>query len=240
MKKKPEILQAICQSIADGVTPANAALLENISERAFFLWLRQSKENADPSLIIDWQGERVPFDQAVRAAREIAASGDRPSPSANVVHHYHHFIFEPVADVASPKTPRPEPDATSSETLHTPSAVSEDGSPGMPDAELIEMLRLPDAPSSETPHPEPVTDEADAEVIPDEAEPELIPDKPAPAPVAFDEPPARPPRSALERDLLARLAAARAKNAPGPGKDTGEPEGPPADSAMAPGGVSTD
>lgn len=223
-KKRPEIMRAICESIADGVKPLDATLLAGLSERAFFNWLRQSKENAtDPALIVDWEGSAVSFASAVQAARDIAANRGAKSPSAsgaNVVHHYHHFVFEtasaPTPSAARQITPKAEPVA--------PVAASPSG-----DAELDEMLRLEPAPVAEP------------EVIPDEPEPEVIPDKPEPpaVPLAFDEPPNRPPRSALERDLLARLAAARAKNAPGPGKDTGQPEGGSVDSAMAPGGVST-
>jgi len=229
-KKRPEIMREICQSIADGVKPLDATLLAGLSERAFFLWLRQSKENAaDPALTVDWLGEPVPFASAVSAARDIAASGGRSAPSANVVHHYHHFIFETASPPVADETPRPECRLRARHSKAEPV-------PGE-DAELDEMLRLeplPDATSSETLHPEPYAASSET------AHPELIPDEAAPAPLAFDEPPARPPRSALERDLLARLAAARAKNAPATAQGSGEPDGGSADSAMAPGGVSTD
>jgi len=199
MKKKPEILRAICDSIADGVKPLDAALLENISARAFFLWLRQSKEKSDPGLVIDWLGEQTQFASAVAAARDIAASGKRPpsASGANIVHHYHHFIFETasaVADVASSKTAHPEP---------------------VRDAELDEMLGP--EPVRDVPVSEPPDATVSEPLLPEPEAAPVIPDKRA-EPVRIDETPSRQPRNALERDLFARLAAARHKNAPGPGK----------------------
>ena len=221
MKKTPQVLQAICQSIADGAKPLDAALLNDVSARAFFLWLRQSKENADPSLVIDWQGQRLPFATAVQNARLAAVRGDPvglEAPSgATVVHHYHHFIFEPAKEPA----PRAEPeiDAELEEMLHgsSPQAIQPTG-PSAPEAS-------PGNVSASV-----IPDEPEAAPIPDKvAEPERVPDRAA-RPLAFDEPPNRPPRSDLERDLLARLAAARARNAPATANGSGEPEGSPAPS----------
>jgi hypothetical protein len=134
-----------------------------------------------------------------------------------VHHHFHHFVFETASPHHAERGDgRPAPVA---EIAPEPPSVAEPGE----DAELAEMLRLEPAP-----------------VITDEPEPApVITDERAPAPVAIDATPSPPPRNALEADLFARLAAARAKNAPATGKDTGKPEGGSADSAVAPGGVST-
>jgi hypothetical protein len=187
MKKTPETMLAICESIASGVVPfTRAAAQHDVKPRTFFLWL------ADENLTVDG----VPFGDAVKAARRQALGVTHQSSSTREVHHYHHHDVHVFVDHAAPIVAEIAPEH---------------------DAELDEMLngRTPSAPVV-------------AEIAP---EPERIPDKIAePAPLAIDAAPARPPRSPLEADLFARLAAARAKNVPRADDGSGQTEGPPAPS----------
>jgi hypothetical protein len=74
MKKTPETLRAICETIASGITSYSAAARANdVSVNSFWGWIRRSQLGDDPALVIKFLGEtNVPFHVAVHAARRIA------------------------------------------------------------------------------------------------------------------------------------------------------------------------
>jgi hypothetical protein len=217
-KKSPETLLAILDTLASGnVVYSDAAKANGVGVNTFWHWMRASQLNRDPDLIVPYIGERMPFHVAVEAARQIALHDTRARTEKRSMSYMGEPVFfrdipafEPVLAPGEPEE-APRVDAGA-------------------DIDLDDLLGPePIAPvREEVATPEPV-----AEVIPDEVEPVI-----ALAPVRDSRadlfaPPNRAPRSPLEADLMARLAAARLKNAPQTDDGTGQPERPSAGLGMA-------
>jgi hypothetical protein len=71
--KSPKTLIGIIDTLASGVLSyAQAARVNGVSERTFWHWIKQSQQDADPDLVVEFLGEQVPFARAANAARRIA------------------------------------------------------------------------------------------------------------------------------------------------------------------------
>lgn len=211
-KKTPETLLAILDTLASGnVVYSDAAKANGVKPNTFWHWMRASQLSRDPDLIVPYLGEAMPFHVAVEAARQIALHDTRARTEKRTKNYLGEPTFfrdipafDPVAEIA-PRDVVAEPERPS---------VAE------PDIDLDELLG---------PEPTPVDD---AEIVPDKLADPVVPDKPGVipdnrSPIAFDEAPRHAARSPLEADLLARLAAARAKNASRTDDGTTQTEGAP-------------
>jgi len=203
-KKTPETLLAVLDTLASGnVVYSDAAVACGVRPNTFWHWMRASQLNRDPDLIVPYLSEAMPFYRAVEAARQIALHDTR----ARTEKRSQKYLGEPVffRDIPEFDTVR-------------------DAEPRIsPDIDLDDLLG-----------PDPVADRVPdkPDIIPDKmprgiarSEPDRVTDNIA-APVAVDASPAREPRNDLERDLFARLAAARAKNAPPGQGGAGQTQGP--------------
>lgn len=79
MKRTPETLIAICDTIASGILSyAAACRVNNVSSRAFWGWIKAS-QGGDEDYLIEYLGEQIQFSKAINAARRIALHEIRAS-----------------------------------------------------------------------------------------------------------------------------------------------------------------
>ncbi|MCU1340394.1 MAG: hypothetical protein JWO19_5975 [Bryobacterales bacterium] len=93
MKKTPETLIAICDTVASGsLSYQKAAMVCGVAPRTFWLWIKLSQQN-DETLMLDFLGSRVQFAQAINAARRIALHEMRGRMEMKSVLGYDEPIF---------------------------------------------------------------------------------------------------------------------------------------------------
>lgn len=211
-KKSPETLAAILDTLASdvGTTYADAARSQGCGVNSFWHWVRASQLGRGP--VVAFLGEAMPFFRAVECARRIAIANERAKIERRTLTYQPATFFEGVPEfeaVAEPVRRVAELDIDLDDLLGPePVAAATSAEPAVP---------------GEDQPPEPPI----AEVVPDEPAPPVIPDSPAVIPDNREAPrgalvDAIPKKlSPLQEDLLAQLAALRAKNAARTAEATG-------------------